>query len=166
MNPQNEKHTFIKLVTENQNILHKICHFYCYQPQDKQDLYQEITLQLWKAFPKFREQARFSTWMYRIALNTAITMTRRPKIFQPLPEQQELIVMQDHNYLSDKDEDIRILYKAISRLEKVEKAIILLWLEEKPYREIASITGLSEKNISVKLVRIKQKLEKLIEELQ
>ncbi|MBN1352924.1 sigma-70 family RNA polymerase sigma factor [candidate division KSB1 bacterium] len=161
-----EKTEFVKRITENQGIIHKICNFYCYNAEDRQDLYQEITLQLWKSYPEFRSQSAFSTWMYRIALNTAITMTRKMNIFDTLAEHEQLLILQEESEsVQELEEDIRILYKAIEKLNKIEKAIILLWLEEKSYDEVAEITGLSVKNVSVKLVRTKRKLAEIIKKL-
>jgi RNA polymerase sigma-70 factor (ECF subfamily) len=155
---------FLKLIREHQSIIHKTCFMYCRNRADKEDMYQEIVLQLWKSFPSFKGQAAFSTWMYRVALNTAISMTKRPNPFvftarEPVVPCQ----MDDAGVVS---EDIKILYRAISRLNKVEKAIVLLWLEERSYEEIAGITGITVKNVSVKLVRIKSKLAEIIEKIQ
>ncbi|MBD3290510.1 sigma-70 family RNA polymerase sigma factor [candidate division KSB1 bacterium] len=158
-----DKNRFVKLIHDNQAIIHKICHVYCNNKDDKQDLYQEITLQLWKSYPGFKHKASFSTWMYRIALNTAITMTKKKKIFEDLDQNPKAIIFEEDKEL---DEDIIILYKAIDKLNKIEKAIVLLWLEEKSYDEIADITGLTVKNVSVKLVRVKKKLSEIIQKLQ
>ena len=162
--PQSEvKNRFVKLVHDNQAVIHKICNMYCNNVDDKQDMYQEITLQLWKSYPGFQHKSGFSTWMYRIALNTAITMTRKMKVFEELGQNPSAVLLEEDNEL---DEDIKILYKAIHKLNKIEKAIILLWLEEKSYTEIADITGLTVKNVSVKLVRVKKKLNEIIQKLQ
>ena len=159
-----DKNKFVALVKEHQNILHKICHVYCYTKEDKQDLSQEIILQLFKSYDNFQHKSQFSTWMYRVALNTAISKTKRPNLFVDSNE-HELFVLSDSEAFSERDEAIVILYKAIGQLNKIEKAIILLWLEEKSYREIADITGLSVKNVSVKLVRAKNRLAEIIKTL-
>ncbi len=162
---QREKETeFIKTIEQHQNILHKICSVYCCSQDDKKDLYQEMTLQLWKAYPSFQGRSAFSTWMYRVALNTAITISRKNQV-QLKPEDTQLRIVKEMETLPDLSEDIRILYQAINRLNKIERAIILLWLEEKSYDEISEITGLTIKNVGVKLVRIKKKLAILIEKL-
>jgi len=154
---------FILKIQHHQGILHKICFVYAKNKSDKEDLYQEMILQLWKSYPSFKGQAEFSTWMYRVALNTAITFTKKASIFinrkAPRSESYDLEKAMDFS------EDIRILYKAISQLNKIEKAIILLWLEEKSYTEIAETVGISVKNVSVKLVRIKAKLAEMIKKL-
>jgi RNA polymerase sigma-70 factor (ECF subfamily) len=154
---------FIGQIQKHQGILHKICFVYSNSNSDKEDLYQEIVLQLWKSYPSFRQEAKFSTWMYRVALNTAITLTKKATLFE-----KNKALINDEYFIEgniDYSEDIKILYKAISKLSKIEKAVVLLWLEEKTYNEIARIVGISEKNVSVKLVRIKKKLAKIIKEI-
>ena len=154
---------FVKRIQNHQGILHKICFVYSNNNADKEDLYQEIVLQLWRSYPSFRKEAKFSTWMYRVALNTAITLNKKAAIFENHKTQlsDEYAVEEVIDY----SEDIKILYKAISKLSKIEKAIIMLWLEEKAYSEIAEIVGVSEKNVSVKLVRSKKKLAKTIKKI-
>jgi len=153
---------FVGHIKKHQGILHKICFFYSNSNEEKDDLYQEIVLQLWKSYPSFRKEAKFSTWMYRVALNTAITLNKKASKFK-----NKVQISNDYavEQVDDYSEDITILYKAITKLSKIEKAIILLWLEEKAYSEIAQIVGISEKNVSVKLVRSKKKLAKIIKRI-
>ncbi|MDF1575354.1 MAG: RNA polymerase sigma factor [Bacteroidales bacterium] len=132
--------------------------------QDREDLQQEITLQLWKSFPSFKGKSAFSTWMYRVALNTAINQTRRPGLFIDASSSPEIPCDPSDSYRLS--EEIQILYRAISGLKKVEKAIILMWLEEKSYEEIAEAIGITVKNVSVRLVRIRTKLAEIISKLQ
>lgn len=154
---------FIEQIQKHQGILHKICFVYSNSKTDKEDLYQEIVLQLWKSYSSFRKEAKFSTWMYRVALNTAITLNKKAAFFENNKTQlNDEFAMTE---VIDYSEDIKILYKAISKLSKIEKAIVMLWLEEKAYSEIAEIVGISEKNVSVKLVRSKKKLAKTIKKL-
>jgi len=162
-NQKDIENEFIEKIHEYQGILHKICFVYSKNKSDREDLYQEMVLQLWKSYPSFRQEAKFSTWMYRVAINTAITLTKKAALF----EKSKAIISDGYefNEFNGYSEDIKILYKAISKLSKIEKAIILLWLEEKSYREIAQIVGVSGKNVSVKLVRIKKKLAKIIKEI-
>lgn len=155
---------FLELIHRHQSIIHKICFVYCNNKTDREDLQQEIILQLWKSFPSFQETAAFSTWMYRVALNTAINQTRRSGIFIDSSSSPE--VPYDPSDFYNLSEEIQILYRAISQLRKVEKAIILLWLEEKTYEEIAESIGISVKNVSVKLVRIRTRLAEIIQKLQ
>ncbi len=129
---------------------------------DREDLFQEICLQLWKSYPNFREEAQFSTWMYRVALNTAISTVRKKKNGFSFELLRETDRIPDES--SNEKDQIKLLYSAISKLNRIDKAIILLWLEEKNYEEIAAIMGTSKKNVSVKLVRIKRKLEELVTE--
>ncbi|OZV68191.1 RNA polymerase subunit sigma-70 [Winogradskyella aurantia] len=154
---------FIEKIQKHQGILHKICFVYSNSKADKEDLYQEIILQLWKSYPSFRKESKFSTWMYRVALNTAITLNKKAALFEKHKTQlyDEYSIAEDIDY----SEDLKILYKAISKLSKIEKAIIMLWLEEKTYSEIAQIIGISKKNVSVKLVRSKKKLTKMIKKI-
>ena len=155
---------FLELIHKHQSIIHKICFVYCRNKADREDLQQEIILQLWKSFPSFLENAAFSTWMYRVALNTAINQTRRPGLFLDTSSSPDIPYDPSDSY--QLSEEIQILYRAISELRKVEKAIILLWLEEKSYEEIAETIGITAKNVSVRLVRIRAKLAEIISKLQ
>jgi RNA polymerase sigma-70 factor (ECF subfamily) len=149
---------FVQLLNTHAGIIYKVCQLYCRTPADRQDLFQEIVLQLWKSYPTFKQEARFSTWMYRIALNTAITHYRKERR-RPQAVFMEGFEMPDLAAANADNEDIRILYKAIEQLSAVEKAIILLFLDEKSYEEIAEITGITKTNVGVKLNRTKQKLD-------
>lgn len=154
---------FLKQISENVSIIHKVCNVYCNNADEKKDMMQEITLQLWKSFPSFKEQSLFSTWMYRVAFNTAVTNIRKSKrhpFQEAISENQDLI--EEKEDIPNLDEEINQLYKAIGRLNDIEKGIILLYLEKKSYAVIGEIMGLSEKNISVRIVRIKAKLKKLL----
>jgi RNA polymerase sigma-70 factor, ECF subfamily len=165
MNKSQKETEFLDLIKKHQNIIHKICFVYSNNKYDRQDLYQEIILQLWKSFSSFKSQSAFSTWMYRVALNTAITVRKKQNIFV-YTENPPTGISNNNEHFIDLSEEIKILYNAIGHLKKVEKAIILLWLEEKSYEEIAGTIGISIKNVSVKLVRIKAKLAEIIEKLQ
>jgi RNA polymerase sigma-70 factor (ECF subfamily) len=155
---------FLELIHRHQSIIHKICFVYCSKKADREDLQQEIILQLWKSFPTFHGDSAFSTWMYRVALNTAINQTRRSGLLIDTTTSPEIPYDPAEYYTLS--EEIQILYKAISQLKKVEKAIILLWLEERSYEEIAESIGITVKNVSVKLVRIKAKLAEMTHKLQ
>jgi len=155
---------FLELIHRHQSIIHKICFIYTKNNSDREDLQQEIILQLWKSYPSFKGDAAFSTWMYRVALNTAINQTKRAGLLIDATSTPDIPYdPADSYHLS---EEIQILYRAISRLKKVEKAIILLWLEERSYEEIAASIGITVKNISVKLVRTREKLAEIIKKLQ
>ena len=156
------KREFSELIKRNQGIIHKVTLVYTNSLVEREDLFQEICLQLWKSYSNFRHESQFSTWMYRVALNTAISNIRKKK----LGFVSESVI--DDNRLADEPteekEGVKLLYESISKLNQIDKAIILLWLEEKNYEEIASIIGITKSNVSVKLVRIKRKLEELINE--
>lgn len=160
---ETQQDEFLLRISENKGIIHKVCNVYCTNSEDRRDMMQEITLQLWRAFPAYKGESKFSTWMYRVALNTVITNIRKSKrspIIESLSAQQpEVFEKEDLPYL---DKEVNKLYLAIARLNEIEKGIILLYLEKKTYAEIGEITGLTEKNISVKIVRIKSKLKKLL----
>jgi RNA polymerase sigma-70 factor, ECF subfamily len=156
---------FVQLVYQHRSMLYKLCSLYCLPAQDRQDLFQEIVIQLWKSYPKFRGESKFSTWLYRIALNTAISDLRKKKnqITVPgsetFPEQ-----VQDVQYYREKDEQIQQLYAAINHLTEVEKALVMLYLEDKTYHEMEEILGINENNLRVKMNRIKEKIRKLTKE--
>ena len=164
-NKNNLTAEFIEQITRNQSVVHKICNVYANSREEREDLKQEIILQLWKSYSGFRGKSQFSTWMYRIAFNTAITNIRKPKK-HPIVEalsgaEQSIPAVEDIEYMND---DLNSLFKAIAELKEVEKAIIMLYLEEKSYREIGEIIGITEKNVSVKLVRLKEKLKQIMNE--
>jgi len=165
VNRQQEiENVFVRRIKTHQGILHKICFVYSTNKPDRQDLYQEIILQLWKSYPSFSGRSEFSTWMYRVALNTAITLVKKRKTRSVRYKEHDQVY--DPEKDMDYSEDVRILHKAISHLSRVEKAIVLMYLDENSYKEMAEALGMSVKNISVKLVRIKGKLAELIQKLQ
>ena len=154
------KTTFCRLINENRGIIHKIAMVYTNTPDDRNDLFQAICLQLWKSFGNFNEQSEFSTWLYRVALNTAISDIRKKKRrikYEPLRDIDKPQENQDVNR-----DRLRIMRRAITMLNRIDKALILLWLEEKSYEEIAQIVGMTTKNVSVRLVRIKKKLTGMV----
>lgn len=154
---------FLHIITENQGIIHKVCSIYCDLEEDRRDLFQEILVQLWKSYPSFRSESKFSTWMYRVALNTAITSFKKDK---RQPDKSgiayESIQLADELYDTRAEEQIRMLNQAVSQLTGIEKSIILLFLEDKKYEEIAEITGITQNYVRVKMNRIKRKLKLLM----
>ena len=154
---------FIQLIQKNQGIVHKVCNIYCDEREDRNDLFQEIVAQLWKSFPSFRKESKFSTWMYRVALNTAITSFKKTK---RRPDQNRLTYdnfqIEDNSYDTETEENIKQLHRAVAQLTGVEKSIVLLYFEEKKYEEIAEITGITQNYVRVKMNRIKKKLKKLM----
>lgn len=155
---------FLQIIKRNQGIIHKVCNIYCDDQDDRNDLFQEIVAQLWKSFPTFREESKFSTWMYRVALNTAITTFKKTK---RRPDQNRLTYenfqVKDENYDTETEEEIKNLHRAVAQLTGVEKSIVLLFLENKKYEEIAEITGITQNYVRVKMNRIKKKLKKFME---
>lgn len=155
--------TFEKLIFENQHLIHKICNIYGKTITDREDLFQEITIQLWNSFSTFENKSKFSTWLYRVALNTAITQKRKEKR-NPIHEslsKQEMRIPEATGSATD-EEELVALRTAIHRLNAIDKAIIFLYLEEKSYQEIAEVIGITSKNVGVKIVRIKAKLLKFL----
>lgn len=133
---------------------------YTSNQDDHNDLFQEMILQLWKAFPSFRNEAKITTFMYRIALNTAISGIRKKKI--KTTELESISFQIKENIEENFNDELKLLYASIEQLSDVEKSIVLLFLEDKPYDEIAEITGISANYVAVKMNRIKEKLRKLL----
>jgi len=153
---------FIGVIKEHERIILRICNVYCAESVDRADLYQDIAIQLWKSFPSFDSKAKITTWMYRIALNTAISRFRKEK---KRPRQEQITDQFTADSLHE-EENTRLLYSAIGSLNKIDKAITMLYLDGIQYREIGEIMGLSESNIGFKINRIKKKLrEKLTSEM-
>ncbi|MDC9722917.1 MAG: RNA polymerase sigma factor [Urechidicola sp.] len=160
---QNLEQQFVKLLDENQNIIHKVCRVYTNNSDAHKDLFQEITIQLWKAYPKFRGDSKFSTWMYRVGLNTAITLYRKSKRQVQTSDISDFhYKLESNDYDGEVEEQMQLLYKAIHQLTDIEKALILLYLEDKPYKEIADLMGITEVNARVKVNRIKTKLKTIL----
>jgi RNA polymerase sigma-70 factor (ECF subfamily) len=157
---------FVSLVHEHRAMLYKVCNLYCYSEADRQDLFQEIIVQLWRSYPKFREEAKFGTWLYRIALNTAISdLRKQKKQFKPIDPGSLPTEIQDIQYAKEQEEQLQHLYTAIDRLTEVEKAVVMLYLEDKDYEEMEEILGIRQNNLRVKMNRIKEKLRKLTKEV-
>ncbi len=154
---------FVKDLGANQNIIHKVCRAYTNNASDHNDLFQEISIQLWKAYDKFRGDSKFSTWMYRVALNTAISLYRRSKRSIKTSEIYDNLKELEYEAYDDTTEQhLAMLYKAIHTLNDVEKALVLLYLEDKPYKDIALCLGISEVNARVKMNRTKNKLKEIL----
>lgn len=153
---------FEKLIKQHDLLVFKVCRVYAYTTADRQDLYQEIMIQLWKSFSGFKGQSKFSTWLYKIALYTAIAGLRKRKhfIFSTEPENLPQTAL-DIGYDTTKDEQRSELHKAIEHLNEIEKAIIILYLEDKSYEEMEEILGITQGNLRVKMNRIKDKLKQL-----
>ena len=157
---------FLQQVEAHRGILYKICRIYQDNPADQHDLLQEIMLQLWLSYDSFRGDSQFSSWMYRVAFNTAIVFFKKEK------RRQDTFVTAPNNQLPeelqpvrDKGEQLKIFYRAVQKLNKVEKALIFLYMEGQSGKEIAAILGITPLNVRVRLGRTKDKLKYIIKTL-
>ncbi len=155
----NKEADFVKLIRANEGILFKITTVYTDNSADQQDLYQDIVYQLWKSFDSFRNESKISTWMYRVAMNTALTQIRSKKRTGHSVSIEKTVLKQTDSYEAQWETRLQLLYKHIHRLNVLEKGLMLLLLEGKKYDEIAEITGLSPSNVGTRISRIKQKLK-------
>jgi len=155
----NEKE-FIKLINKNKGIIYKICTTYSNNKDDKDDLAQDIIFNLWKSYGSYNKEYKFSTWMYRIALNVAISFYRQGKKSKLKDSFSERLVVfeESPDKKIEEDKNLEMLHHFIEDLKEIDKAIILLYLENKSYREMAEITGFTETNISTRINRIKERL--------
>lgn len=159
----NSSKDFLDLLNEHQNIIHKICHLYRSTPEEREDLFQEISIQLWKAYPKFKGHSKFSTWMYRVGLNTAITLHRKERNkIQTRALDMETNHFREEEYDSSIDEKLKWLLDKLSSFSPIDKALVLLYLEDKKFDEIGETLGISSGNARVKMNRIKKKLKSML----
>lgn len=158
-----EEKRFISLINTHQGLIHKICIMYENDPDVRNDLFQEIVFQLWKSFPSFRGEAKITTWMYRIALNTAISGFRKQTRNVKTEDLKELHLNISDTWEHDKEEDIQRLHWAIRQLSEIDRAMIMMALEEVPYEEIAETIGITQNNVRVRMNRIREKLKKLMD---
>jgi len=156
MEKQKAEAEFLEMLQEYNRIIFKVISFYADEKATSNDLYQDVVLNLWKAFPNFRQDSQLSTWIYRIALNTCVSFlrknSRRPTFVEITPE------IKAYN---EENETLAELYACINQLGKLERALILLYLEDRPYKEIAEIMGITATNVSTKINRIKEKLKQI-----
>jgi RNA polymerase sigma-70 factor (ECF subfamily) len=154
---------FLEVLGRHQQIINKVIRIYGVDSENRRDLFQEIVYQLWRNFGSFKGESSISTWVYRVALNAAITSLRKSK---KVPEHTELddqfISTPESFDTSARSEQVQQLYSAIRSLGEVDRAVVMLYLEELSYKEIAEVLGLTEDNVGVKLNRIKTKLRVLI----
>lgn len=148
---------FTSLITKNQKIIYKVCNLYMDSKTDRQDLYQEICLQAWKSYKLFRGDAQFSTWLYRVALNTAITFLKKDK--KQIQTTYSEILPDLKNEENDIEEKFKAMYKAINNLNNIDKALVMLYLEDFSYIEIGETLGITPNNVAVKMNRLKIKLK-------
>ncbi|MFK7925279.1 MAG: RNA polymerase sigma factor [Bacteroidia bacterium] len=160
MTPKQNTERFLEVVENHKALIYKVAHAYCKDHEDRKDLIQEVLIQLWRSFERYDAQYKLSTWIYRIALNVAISWYRktnsRAKLEAPIAE--ELIYLFKDAEEAEVDENLELLQAFIAQLNKLDRALILLYLEDKSQKEIAEILGLSVSNVSTKVGRIKAKL--------
>jgi len=162
----NQETIFLQMINQHKGILYKICRIYQEDEDDRHDLLQEMILQLWLAYDSFRGESKLSSWIYRVALNTAIVFfkkqKRRPDSEQ-LPDNFEPV--DESGATGQKEEQLAVFYKAVQQLEKIEKAVIYLYMENQPYEDIAATLGITEGNLRVRINRIKNKLKDIIKKM-
>ena len=155
MQPEKE---FIHLLNQHQKIIYKVCNLYMDLHSDREDLFQEITLQAWNAYGNFRGDAKFSTWLYRVALNTAITFFRKEKKKPDIYSTDMMPEKMEENF-DPVEEQVKAMYAAIGELSRIDKALVMLYLEDYSYQEISEMMGITANNVAVKMNRIKVKLK-------
>ena len=157
----NTEQEFLSVIKEYERVIYKVCYLYTSRNATLNDLYQDVVLNLGRAYPKFRGECKISTWIYRIALNTCISFIRKeknvPEIVTLTPYESEWMTEEQDSFQLM----LKELYYLIGQLGQLDKSIILLYLEEKSYEEISEITGLTVTNVATKLNRIKEKLRKM-----
>ena len=149
---------FAQTVKEHKSTIYTVCYMFSQDADEVNDLFQEVLVNLWKGFDSFEHRSDIKTWIYRVALNTCISLDRKKR------RAATVKVTMDINLFKDNDEDTRqvdMLHKRISKLHPFDRAIVLLWLENLPYEEIGQIVGISTKNVSVRLFRIREQLKNM-----
>ena len=147
---------FTKTVTEHKSTIYTVCYMFSQDADEVNDLFQEVLVNLWKGFESFEQRSDIRTWIYRVALNTCISLDRKKR------RQATARLSMDINLFEDRDEDTRqvdLLHKRIAQLQPFDRAIVLLWLENLPYDEIGEIVGITAKNVGVRLYRIREQLK-------
>ena len=157
-----QEKSFIDLINEHQGLIHKVCILYETDRDARNDLFQEIVLQLWKSMHTFRGDAKITTWMYRIALNTAISGLRKQKRGVQTEELEERHFNISENTMDNQEENLHKLHRCIRQLSEIERAMIMMALDELPYEEIAETIGITQNNVRVRMNHIREKLRKLM----
>ena len=148
---------FTRVATENKSTIYTVCYLFSKDSQEVEDLFQEVLIALWRGFESFRGESNIRSWIYRVALNTCISADRKKR-----RHQESVRLNININLFADTDDDsrqVQMLHRRINRLGVFDRAIILLWLENLSYEEIGAIVGISAKNVSVRLVRIREQLK-------
>lgn len=148
---------FLTVVEDHKGIIYKIANSYCQDSEDRKDLIQEILIQIWKSFDKYNNQFKYSTWIYRIALNVAISFYRKENSRKIISNSfnNEFLNLCETNLSDEKEQKLNALHQFISELKDLDKALMLLYLDEKSHKEMADILGISETNVATKINRIK-----------
>ena len=160
-----KKEQFVGILKEHKRLLYKVIYSYCRDSDDRKDLEQEIIIQLWKSLKNYNQDFKLSTWIYKIALNVAISFYRRDIRRKEINEPYDEAIFQIAEMEDDAEENknkTELLYKIINELDEMNKAIIILYLEDKSYKEISEIIGLTETNVGTKINRIKKRLKESI----
>jgi RNA polymerase sigma-70 factor (ECF subfamily) len=153
------KQRFVQVIKQHEGLLYKVAMLYSNSRQDREDLYQEIVFQLWKSFDSFKDQSKLSTWMYRVAMNTALYNLKQAKKRVGTSAIELESVQFADDFDREEEEKIKSLYEQVQLLNLLEKGVILLYLEGKSHEEIATIIGISISNVGTKISRIKEKLK-------
>lgn len=156
MNPKEQQ--FSQLVKENRSTIYAVCYMFSNDAGEEADLYQEVLVKLWKGFESFHDKSDIKTWIYRVTLNTCITIDRKKR------SRKRAMLSMDVDYFNSRERStaqVRMLHERIARLQPLDRAIILLWLEQISYDEIGEIVGISAKNVSVRLARIRVQLKNM-----
>lgn len=160
MTKPDDRTAFTGLIQTNKGIIFKICHTYCRNKQDTEDLAQEIIYRLWKSFHHYDPSLKFTTWMYKVALNVAISFYRKDKMSRhTFGLSEDVLQIEDNKDSSTElEEKSWLLQSFIQKFKELDRALILLYLEDKSYKEIADILGITETNVATKINRVKEKL--------
>jgi RNA polymerase sigma-70 factor (ECF subfamily) len=158
---------FLRAINDHRGAIHRVTRAYAAGADAREELFQEIVYQLWRAFPAFRRQSSAMTWIYRIALNTAITDLRR-RVRRPtqVPLDTDLDIADPRLPSDGRSDRIELLYRAIRQLTAIDRAIVMCYLDDLPYKRIGEILGLSESTVGARLTRVKGKLQQLVETLE
>ena len=157
MNDQEKR--FAQLVNEHKSTIYSVCYMFSQDEDEVSDLFQETLINMWKGIDSFRDESKISTWIYRVALNTCLLQERKKK-----KEVQKVPLTMDVNFFEDTDANatqIRQLHERIGKLGLVDRAIVMMWLEDMSYDEIGAVMGITAQNVGVKLFRIKEQLKKM-----
>ena len=158
---------FLGILDQHKRIIFKICNSYCRNPESRKDLVQEVVIQLWKSYPKYDPQYKISTWIYRIALNVAISFYRKEKKHlhaTSITESAMNVAMEGDSF--DTERDILWLRRFIDQLDELHRALMILYLDGNSYKDIADVLGITETNVATKINRIKQKLKREFENIK